>query len=101
MIDKTRECGSDRSCKFWGSISMEAVKVTAKSEPARAQRRTRGLQADLSCLMCGRMVGHIIDKRVVHRTGCTGQIKLISGMLRCCQCSGTLYREPVSPLMGH
>jgi hypothetical protein len=79
---------------------MEARAIQAKAQPDVAQRRRRGLQADLSCLMCGRMVGHVIDNRVVHRTGCTGQIKLVSGMLRCCQCSGTLYREPVSPLLG-
>jgi len=51
--------------------------------------------------MCGRLVGHVIDNRVVHRQGCGGQIKMIGGMLRCCQCSGTLYREPVSALTGH
>jgi len=46
------------------------------------------------------MVGHVIENRVVHRTGCTGQIRIEHGMLRCCQCSGTLYREPVSTLMA-
>ena len=80
---------------------MEAAVISEQAEAARAQRRHRGLQADLSCLMCGRLVGHIIENRVVHRAGCSGQIKVIRGMLRCCQCSGTLYREPVSPLMGH
>jgi hypothetical protein len=79
---------------------MEARVVRQKAQPDVAHRRQRGLQADLSCLMCGRLVGHVIDNRVVHRTGCTGQIKLVSGMLRCCQCSGTIYREPVSTLTG-
>jgi hypothetical protein len=80
---------------------MEAAALQPEPRPNAARRRGRSVQADLSCLMCGRMVGHVIDNRVVHRTGCGGQIRLVGGMLRCCQCSGTLYREPVSSLIGH
>ena len=79
---------------------MEAVVTPLRSEPARARGRGRGVQADLSCLMCGRLVGHVIENRVVHRAGCTGQIRFEHGMLRCCQCSGSLYREPVSALLN-
>jgi hypothetical protein len=79
---------------------MEAAAVQRVSKPGPARRATRSVQSDLSCLMCGRLVGHVIDNRVVHRTGCSGQIRLVGGMLRCCQCNGTLYREPSSPLLG-
>jgi hypothetical protein len=59
----------------------------------------RGLvQADLSCLMCGRLVGQIVDGRVIHRDNCGGQLRVERGMLRCCGCGGSVYREPVSPL---
>jgi hypothetical protein len=54
------------------------------------------VQADLSCMMCGRMVGQIIDGIVVHRAGCGGQLRVDRGLLRCCQCGGSVYREPVS-----
>jgi len=79
---------------------MEAAVTRTRREPVAARGRGRSVQADLSCLMCGRNVGQVIDGRVVHRAGCGGQIKIEHGMLRCCTCSGTLYREPVSPLLS-
>ncbi|MGE3273318.1 MAG: hypothetical protein AB7P40_31585 [Chloroflexota bacterium] len=61
--------------------------------------RRRGIvQADLSCMMCGRQVGQIVDGTIVHRSGCGGTLRLERGLLRCCQCGGSVYREPVSPL---
>ena len=61
--------------------------------------RRRGVgQADRSCWMCGRLVGQVLDGRVVHRSGCGGQLRIERGMLRCCGCGGSVYREPVSPL---
>ena len=63
-------------------------------------RRGGVVQADLSCMMCGRLVGQIIDNRVVHRDrdACGKQLRVERGMLRCCGCGGSVYREPVSPL---
>lgn len=72
-----------------------AVAQTAVVSPLR---RKGIVQADLSCLMCGRMVGQVIDGRVIHRAGCGGQLRVERGMLRCCGCGGSVYREPVSPL---
>ena len=62
--------------------------------------RGRGsvVQADLSCMMCGRLVGQVVDGRIVHRDGCGRQLRVERGMLRCCGCGGSVYREPVSPL---
>jgi hypothetical protein len=61
--------------------------------------RGRGIvQADLSCLMCGRLVGQVVDGRVIHRDNCGRQLRVERGMLRCCGCGGSVYREPVSPL---
>ena len=79
---------------------MEAAVTRVRSDVTPARGRGRAVQADLSCLMCGRMVGHLVGNQVFHRTGCTGQIKIDHGMLRCCQCNGTLYREPVTPLLA-
>ena len=79
---------------------MEAAVTRTRSDSAQARERSRSAQSDLSCLMCGRTVGYVIENRVFHRTGCTGQIRIEHGMLRCCQCSGTLYREPASALMS-
>lgn len=74
--------------------------ATAKAQPSVVSplHRQGVVQADLSCLMCGRMVGQVIDGRVVHRAGCGGQLRVDRGMLRCCGCGGSVYREPVSPL---
>lgn len=71
--------------------------ATVEARPSKRHRHGV-VQADLSCMMCGRMVGQIIDGRVVHRSGCGGQLRVDRGLLRCCQCSGSVYREPVSSL---
>ena len=74
---------------------MAAATVDART----ANLRRHGVvQADLSCMMCGRLVGQVIDGRVVHRVGCGGQLRVDRGLLRCCQCGGSVYREPVSTL---
>jgi hypothetical protein len=72
--------------------------VDTRTSVASPLRRKGIVQADLSCLMCGRNVGQVIDGRVVHRAGCSGQLRVERGMLRCCGCGGSVYREPVSPL---
>ena len=76
-----------------------AVAVVGQQTSVVSPLRRKGVvQADLSCLMCGRMVGQVIDGRIVHRSGCGGQLRIERGMLRCCGCGGSVYREPVSPL---
>lgn len=75
--------------------------AVAENQPASiTSLRGRGgvIQADLSCMMCGRLVGQVIDGRVVHRDACGKQLRVERGMLRCCGCGGSVYREPVSPL---
>ncbi|MCC7369550.1 MAG: hypothetical protein IT306_14070 [Chloroflexi bacterium] len=74
--------------------------ATAQNDTVMASplRRRGVVQADLACMMCGRNVGQIVDGNIVHRTGCGGRLRLERGLLRCCQCGGSVYREPVSPL---
>jgi hypothetical protein len=77
-------------------MSVAAARTTNSVASPLYRRGT--VQADLSCMMCGRMVGQIVDGNIVHRSGCGGQLRLDRGLLRCCQCGGSVYREPVSPL---
>ena len=77
---------------------MSVATAETRTSVAAPLRRGGVIQADLSCMMCGRMVGQIVDGQIVHRTGCGGQLRLERGLLRCCQCGGSVYREPVSPL---
>jgi hypothetical protein len=77
---------------------MAVALVENRSSVASPLHRRGVVQADLSCLMCGRMVGQIVDGQIVHRAGCGGTLRVERGMLRCCQCGGSVYREPVSPL---
>ena len=77
---------------------MSAATAQARSSVTSPLHRRGVVQADLSCMMCGRMVGQIVDGNIVHRTGCGGTLRLDRGLLRCCQCGGSVYREPVSPL---
>lgn len=79
---------------------MAVALVEGRSLSPSSRRRPAVVQADLSCLMCGRQVGQLVDGRVVHRAGCGGQLRIDRGMLRCCQCGGSVYREPVGPLTG-
>jgi hypothetical protein len=77
---------------------MALALVENRTSVASPLRRQGVVQADLSCLMCGRLVGSVVDGRIVHRAGCGGQLRVERGMLRCCGCGGSVYREPVSPL---
>ena len=77
---------------------MSAATAQARSSVASPLRRKGVVQADLSCMMCGRNVGQMVDGNIVHRAGCGGTLRLDRGLLRCCQCGGSVYREPVSPL---
>lgn len=77
---------------------MAVALVQNRSSEIRLLQRRGVVQADLGCLMCGRQVGQIVDGRVVHRAGCGGQLRIERGMLRCCGCGGSVYREPISPI---
>lgn len=81
-----------------GRFLMAFALVENRTAGAASIRRRGTVQADLSCLMCGRLVGQIVDGRVIHRDNCGGQLRVERGMLRCCGCGGSVYREPVSPL---
>ena len=65
--------------------------------PAMLPRRV-GVEADLGCLMCGRTVGVVIKGKAYHHNGCSQRLRVQGGLLRCCQCQGPVYREPVAPL---
>jgi len=76
-----------------------AVALVENRASGKGLLGNRGIvQADLSCLMCGRLVGQVVDGRVVHRDNCGRPLRVERGMLRCCGCGGSVYREPVTPL---
>lgn len=83
-------------------MAATAATAAAQEQSARvlAFLRRPKIEADLSCMMCGRTVGQIIDGRIVHRAGCGGKLRIDRGILRCCNCGGSVYREPVSPFSG-
>ena len=66
-------------------------------QPTLLPRRL-GVEADLGCLMCGRTVGVVVKGKAYHHNGCSQQLRVERGLLRCCQCHGPVYREPVAPL---
>ena len=57
-----------------------------------------GYEADLTCMMCGRTVGQIVAGRARQHAGCEGRLWVDRGVLRCCHCSGKVYREPIGAL---
>ena len=60
--------------------------------------RRLGVEADLGCLMCGRTVGVVIKGKAYHHGGCSQVLRVQGGLMRCCQCQGPVYKEPVAPL---
>ena len=55
------------------------------------------VEAELNCMMCGRTVGEIVNGRAIQHRGCRERLRIDRGVLRCCHCGGTVYREA---LMG-
>ena len=66
-------------------------------QPTPLPRRL-GVEADLGCLMCGRTVGVVVEGKAYHHSGCGQRLRVQGGLLRCCQCQGPVYKEPVAPL---
>jgi hypothetical protein len=96
-----RCCWTVDSVAVRATIKEVSLMATATAENLASRLARRGVvQADLSCMMCGRMVGQIVDGRVVHRAGCGGQLRVDRGVLRCCQCGGSIYRESVTTLIA-
>ncbi len=60
--------------------------------------RRLGVEADLGCLMCGRTVGVVVKGKAYHHGSCSQVLRVQGGLLRCCQCQGPVYKEPVGPL---
>ncbi|MFN8523055.1 MAG: hypothetical protein U0821_08095 [Chloroflexota bacterium] len=56
------------------------------------------IEAELTCLMCGRVVGDIVAGRAVHHAGCSGRLGVERGLIRCCKCGGPVSREPMMGL---
>lgn len=53
------------------------------------------IEAELSCMMCGRVVADVVDGRIRQHAGCARRLAVVHGMLRCCHCAGPLCREPL------
>lgn len=47
----------------------------------------------LMCILCGRQVGEVVDGRAVHHPGCSVGFRSVGGMLRCCNCGGSVTVE--------
>ena len=64
--------------------------------PTRVSRL--GHQVDLTCMMCGRTVGQIVEGKARQHAGCAGRLRVERGVLRCCHCSGQVYRNDAAAL---
>jgi hypothetical protein len=56
------------------------------------------IEAELTCMMCGRIVGEIVRGRASQHRGCTGRLRVERGIVRCCHCNGPVYRDPLMAL---
>jgi hypothetical protein len=53
---------------------------------------------EVHCMMCGSEVGEIREGRFVHHRGCERTPPVRRGILRCCRCGGSLYKERADSL---
>jgi hypothetical protein len=52
-------------------------------------------KGELTCLMCGTVVGDFNRGRFVHHPGCDRLVGQQAGLPRCCRCGGSLYFDPI------
>ncbi len=55
-------------------------------------------EPDLLCMMCGRIVGRVVDGKARQHAGCAGRLRIEHGLLRCCHCNGKVYRDDIEAL---
>ena len=48
----------------------------------------------VSCRACDLVIGTVEDGRFVHDPACTRPLSIGAGLLRCCQCGGSLAGDP-------
>ena len=48
----------------------------------------------VSCRACDLVIGTVEDGRFVHDQACTRPLAIGAGLLRCCQCGGSLAGDP-------
>ena len=48
----------------------------------------------VSCRTCDLVIGTVEDGRFVHDPACTRPLAIGAGLLRCCQCGGSLAGDP-------
>jgi hypothetical protein len=51
-------------------------------------------RGEVTCLMCGTVVGDVKQGRFTHHTGCERPVHWRSRLPRCCRCGGSLYFDP-------
>ena len=52
-------------------------------------------RGDVTCLMCGTVVGEARGGRFEHHRGCERPVRLQGRLPRCCRCGGSLYVDPL------
>ena len=55
---------------------------------------SRVQKGEITCLMCGTVVGEIRQGRFTHHGGCDRPIRWQGRLPRCCRCGGSLYVDP-------
>jgi hypothetical protein len=50
---------------------------------------------EVRCLLCGAEIGSIVFGHFERHAGCSTPLPRRFGLLRCCQCGGSLYLEPI------
>lgn len=53
---------------------------------------------DARCLLCGLVVGQVVEASFVHDPNCSLPLRISGGHLRCCRCGGSLLKEPATLL---
>ena len=74
---------------------MSQITTGAERQPAPGCLPPIGFEAELTCMLCGRTVGQIVNGRARQHAGCDGRLRIERRVRRCCHCDGPVYREPL------
>ena len=51
-------------------------------------------RGEVTCLMCGTVVGDLRGGRFIHHQGCERPLRWQGKLPRCCRCGGSIYFDP-------
>lgn len=76
-----------------------ATTISAQASYAHLREVTpMSIEAEISCLMCGRGLADIVSGRLIIRPSGRPNLVRLNGRVRCGHCGGPIHKEPMLSL---